>query len=227
VEHHLSVKETIANVEALITQYEQSQEPAKRCLAAIYRKQLDQVTTVCCTAAISKTDDLKQKHQEIEDLSKSFRRGGALRKSQSVLVGSTRMPNRSGQFQEPFLTNALIPILEEAKRQLIKLTEEVVGEFKAIGDTYYANYHFDKALEAYKESLSYVEKNDLPTLWADMQWQIGMANQEIGIRTKDTAIQKHLAEAVNSYRAAQTIYTKTLLSKIAYDVGSSKGVGCW
>ena len=98
--------------------------------------------------------------------------------------------------------------LEEAKRQLIKLTEEVVGEFTTTGDTYYANYQFEKALEAYKEGLGYVEKQDLPTLWATMQWISGMANSEIGVRTGSELLQQYLKEAVNAYREAQTVYTK-------------------
>jgi tetratricopeptide (TPR) repeat protein len=99
--------------------------------------------------------------------------------------------------------------LEEARRQLIKLTEEVVGEFRATGDTYYANYQFEEALAAYKEGFGYVDKKDLPTLWATMQWVMGLANREIGIRTKDAAIREHLAEAVKAFGEALTIFKKS------------------
>jgi tetratricopeptide (TPR) repeat protein len=212
-EHHLSENEAVAKVDALVLQYEQSPEPEKRCLAAIYRKHVDQAATTCRTAATSKTDLLKQKRQEVENLSKVRQSGGREEENQSGFTGLLELSVRlvtSRPTRAQFMAESRSPAkLEEAKRQLIKLTEEVVGEFQSTGDIYYANYQFDEALKAYDEGLSYVEKKDLPTTWADMQWSIGMANWQIGIRTRDAAITEHLREAVKRYGEAQTVYTKT------------------
>lgn len=224
-EHGLPEGEVISKVAALVKQYEQSNDLGKQCLAAVHGKNLGQAAIRCKQSATSKVDLLKKKRQEVESLSNRQSKGDhsvepsfAYRSSEIVLVSD--LARQVGAEPKPRGPRGLFLVettpgkptpaqLEEARRQLIKITEEVVGEFKSTGDTYYANYQFEKALEAYGEGLSYVEKKDLPTLWADMQWLIAMANQQIGIRTKADAIHEHLSEAVNRYREAQTVYTKS------------------
>lgn len=225
-EHGLPEREVSVKIADLVKQYEQSSDIGKQCLAATYRKNFEQASILCKQNATSKVDLLKKKRQEMEALSN--RQSKSDRSVEPPFAyGSGEMifvTDLSGRFRanpEPrgrrdmFLAEAppgkSSPAhLEEARRQLIKLTEEVVQEFKATGDTYYANYQFDNALEAYTEGLSHVEKNDLPTLWADMQLRIGMANSQIGIRTRGAAIWEHLSNAVKRYRAAQTVYTMAL-----------------
>lgn len=200
-DHGLPEREVSVKVEELVKQYEQSGDLEKQCLASIYRKDLKQAAARCQQSATRKVDVLKKKRQEVESLSKSqFKSDRSVGPSFAQQFGGIIRVSTPGK--------ATPTQLEEARRQLIKLTEEVVGEFKTTGDTHYANYQFDQALKAYTEGLSNVEKNELPTLWADLQWLIGMANWQIGIRTKDAAIQEHLSEAVNSYREAQRIYGK-------------------
>lgn len=223
-EHGLPEGEVSAKIVELVKQYEQSGDLGKQCLAAIYRNDLKQAAARCEQNATSKVDLLKKKRQEVETLSKSHLRSDRPVEPSFVYVSGDviRVTNSGTHFQHNTETRespaprfVVSPTgkptpeqLNEAKRQLLKLTEEVVEEFKATGDTYYANYHFDKALQAYREGLSYVEKKDLPTLWADMQWLIGSANWQVGIRTKDAAIQEHLAEAANRFKEAQAVYTK-------------------
>jgi tetratricopeptide (TPR) repeat protein len=223
-EHGLPEREVIAQVAALVKQYEQSSDLGKQCLAAVYQQNLKQAATRCEQSATSKVDVLKKKRQEVESLSKSQlksdRSVGASFAHRSGAIIRVTAPGKRLRFDtEPqgrpdalFVeapTGKSTPAqLEEARRQLVTLTEEVVREFRATGDTYYANYQFDKALATYKEGLSYVEKKDLPTRWADMQWLIGLTNWQIGIRTKDAAIQEHLSEAVSRYREAQSVYGK-------------------
>ncbi|HMS83268.1 MAG TPA: hypothetical protein PKD12_06430 [Nitrospira sp.] len=237
-EHQLSENEVLNNVDALILQYEQSPEPEKRCLAAIYRKHVDKAVAICRAAAISKTDLLKQKRQEVENLSKSLEHSGIMPEGQSVVTASTGIPISSTHPLALPVTNRLTPAqliadsrtpakLEETKRQLIKLTEEVVGEFRSAGNAYYANYQFAEALGAYKEGLGYVEKKDLPTLWADTQWRVGLASWEMGIRTKDAAIAEHLIEAVKRYREAQTVYTKAEFPEAWAAITNSLGLVLW
>lgn len=221
-EHGLPEGEVATKVAELVRHYEQSSDLGKQCLAAIYRKDLKQASSRCEQNTTSKVDLLKKKRQEVEALSK--------RQSKNDLPAEPSFASSSGEIifvTDPgrrFLADPVPHVgrdrllvdapsgkttpaqLEEARRQLMKLTEEVVGEFKTTGDTYYANYQFDKALAKYKEGLSYVEKIDLPTLWADMHWLIGMANSEMGIRTKDAAIQEHLSDAVKRYHEAQSVY---------------------
>ena len=238
-EHGLPEGEVNAKVAALVKQYEQSSDLGKQCLAAIYRKDLKQAATRCEQNATGKVELLKKKRQEVETLSKGHLRSDCPVEPSFVYVSDKviRVTNSGKRFQPNTETReSRVPRfvvsptgkptpeqLDEAKRQLLKLTEEVVAEFKATGDTYYANYQFDKALVSYKEGFSYVEMKDLPTLWADMQWLIGVANWQIGIRTKDAAIQEHLAEAVNRYGAAQTIYTKTEFPKAWAEIENALG----
>ena len=223
-EHRLPEGEVVAKMAALVTQYEQSSDWGKQCLAAIYRKDLKQAAVRCEQNATSKVDRLKKKRQEVEALSRTQSKLDSLAEPLFALEAGeiirvtnpgTRFPSdaeargsRDALFVAAPSGKSTPARLEEARRQLIKMTEEVVREFKATGDTYYANYQFDKALATYKEGLSYADKKDLPTLWADMQWIIGMANWQMGIRTKDAAIQKHLSEAVHRYHEAQSIYVK-------------------
>ncbi|MDF0664497.1 MAG: tetratricopeptide repeat protein [Nitrospira sp.] len=224
-EHGLPEQEVLANVAALVKQYEQSSDLGKQCLAAVYQKNLKQAATRCEQNATSKVDLLKKKRQEVEALSKSQLKSDrsvepsfVYESGEIILVTDRAMQlradpepraSRDTLFVEAGPGKSTPAQIEEGRRQLIKLTEEVVGEFKSTGDTYYANYQFDKALVSYNEGLSYVEKKDLPTLWADMQWTIGLADWQIGIRTKEAAIQENLAEAVNRYKEAQSVYTQS------------------
>jgi len=224
-EHGLQEGEVVAKITALVKQYKQSSDLGKQCLAAVYRKDLKQAAARCEQHATSKVELLKKQRQEVESLSKghseidrqdepSFAYGSG------DIIRITGPLTRFSSDIEPRGSHDALSVkapsdkstpaqLEEARRQLIKLTEEVVAEFRATGDTYYASYQFDEALKAYKEGLSYAEKKDLPTIWADMQWEIGLANSGIGIRTIDAAIQENLAEAANRFKEAQTVYTKS------------------
>jgi|GEM_PF-3658562 len=107
------------------------------------------------------------------------------------------------------LLNSSIELSATAPAPLSTYTVSCTVADRVTGDAYYANYQFEKALAAYREGLGYVGKNDLPTLWATMQWVIGMANLEIGIRTRDAAIQRRLAEAVTAYGEALTVFKKS------------------
>jgi tetratricopeptide (TPR) repeat protein len=104
--------------------------------------------------------------------------------------------------------NAKPSELDEAKRKLVQLIEEVVGDFRLAGDAYYISYDFDKALNAYQEGLQYFSKDEIPTLWADMLILVGNANQEIAIRSQGSAINQRFEGARTAYQQALTVYTK-------------------
>lgn len=230
--HGLSEREVTAKVEELVKQYEQSGNLDKQCLGAVYRKNLEQAATLCRKGATSKTELLKKKRQEVDTLSTSYLRSERPERKQHrshafltiralTLQGaflrkpSVTLANQTGTEKtlEPFSVNTISPASgptpsEETRRQFIQLAEEVVRDFKAVGDVHYANYQFDKGLAAYEESLTYLSKGELPTLWATIQWDIGRVNREIGIRTEGSAIHYHLGEAVKAYHEAQTVFTK-------------------
>ncbi len=69
-EHGLLAEEVIAKVAILVKQYEQSNDLGKQCLAAVYRKNLEQAAILCKQTATSKLDLLKKKRQEVEAQSK-------------------------------------------------------------------------------------------------------------------------------------------------------------
>jgi tetratricopeptide (TPR) repeat protein len=98
--------------------------------------------------------------------------------------------------------------LEKAKRELVKLIEEVANDFRLAGDAHYIKYEFGKALNAYEESLQYVTKQEIPTLWADMQILIGNANNEMAIRSEGPAIHHYRKAAFAAYQESLTVYTK-------------------
>jgi hypothetical protein len=91
--------------------------------------------------------------------------------------------------------------LEKAKRELVKLIEEVANDFRLAGDAHYIKYEFGKALNAYEESLQYVTKQEIPTLWADMQILIGNANNEMAIRSEGPAIHHYRKAAFAAYKS--------------------------
>ncbi|MEX5213531.1 MAG: tetratricopeptide repeat protein [Nitrospiraceae bacterium] len=105
-------------------------------------------------------------------------------------------------------SNAKLSDLEEAKRELVRLIEEVVNDFQLAGDAHYVNYEFGKALSTYKESLQYVSKDEVPTLWADMQILIGNANQELAIRSEGPAIHQYRQAALSAYQQSLTVYRR-------------------
>ncbi|MBX3334367.1 MAG: hypothetical protein KF876_09595 [Nitrospira sp.] len=102
-----------------------------------------------------------------------------------------------------------IVLAEAATTRAKRLTEEAVRDYRLAGNAYYANYNFKKALTAYEAGLSYASKNDVPALWATLQWFIGLTNWEIGIRTKGSAIKQHLDGAVKNYEEALSVFKKT------------------
>ena len=113
--------------------------------------------------------------------------------------------------------------LEKAKRELVLLIEEVVGDFRLAGDANYINYEFDKALGAYQESFQYVAKDEVPTLWADMQILIGNANQQISIRSEGPAIHQHRKAGLTAYQQALTVYTRDQFPQAWAEVQNNLG----
>lgn len=69
-EHGLLAEEVIAKFAILVKQYEQSNDLGKQCLAAVYRKNLEQAAMLCKQNSTSKLDLLKKKRQEVEAQSK-------------------------------------------------------------------------------------------------------------------------------------------------------------
>lgn len=130
---------------------------------------------------INKLDLLKRKSDKVEALSRTIRKtespneppvAGRFRTALRVPAEPTPMlwaDSRHGRprfflASGPIVTIADSAQLDEAKRELIQLTEDVVEDFRLAGHAYYANYEFDQALAAYQESLRYVSKQAMPTL---------------------------------------------------------------
>ncbi|MBS0165670.1 MAG: hypothetical protein JSR29_06305 [Nitrospira sp.] len=240
--HGLPEQEVRAKVEALVRQYEQSGDRGKQCLAAIYHKQLKQAATCRQENTISKLDLLNRKSQEVETLSRSLRKSDAPREpsvagrflaairgqaeSQPVLRTDSRR-NRPGLFLagEPPTKTADPAQLEEARRQLIRLTEDVVEDFRLAGHAYYANYEFDQALAAYQDGLRYVPKQEMPTLWATLMIDIGNTQRHIAVRSEEAALHQNLRAAAVALRDACTVYSKKdfpeLWAKIQNNLGNA------
>jgi tetratricopeptide (TPR) repeat protein len=240
--HGLPEQEVRATVEALVKQYEQSGDRRKQCLAAMYNKHLKQAVICRQQSTISKLDLLKRKSQEVETLSRSIHKSEAprehgvagrfmavnrvLAESTTVLWNDSRR-DQSGLFLagEPSAKTTDPAQLEEAKRQLIQLTEDVVEDFRLVGHAYYANYEFDQALAAYQEGLRYVSKQEMPTLWATLMIDIGNTQRHLAVRSEEEALHNNLRAAAVALRDACTVYSKKdfpeLWAKIQNNLGST------
>ena len=95
--------------------------------------------------------------------------------------------------------------LHEKKEQT--RTEIILG-LRAAGNTHYSNYQFDKALAQYERDMEFVSRDENPELWGKLLNNIGMANYQIGIRTKGPEILQHLGAAIVSYRKALDVYNR-------------------
>ncbi|HMS83270.1 MAG TPA: hypothetical protein PKD12_06440 [Nitrospira sp.] len=240
--HSLPEQEVKAKVEELVRQYEQSGDRGRQCLAAMYNKHLTQAATCRHQNTISKLDLLKRKSQEVEALSRPIRKtetpreprvAGRFMAMLRVLTESTPIPwtdlqrDRAGLFlaSGPGTTIADPTQLEEAKRQLIQLTEDVVEDFRLAGHAYYADYQFDQALTAYQEGLQHVSKQEMPTLWATLMIDIGNTQRHIAVRSEEESLHQHFRAAAVALRDACTVYSKKdfpeLWAKIQHNLGNT------
>ena len=99
----------------------------------------------------------------------------------------------------------------EASTTAQQLTEEAARDYRLAGDAHSNNYQFEQALIAYESARTLISRTDHPRLWADLTIIIGIAEAQIGIRTKGDGIHEHLGNAVAAYRDALTVYTKEQL----------------
>lgn len=240
--HGLPEQEVRAKVEELVKQYEQSDDRGKQCLAAIYNKHLKQAATCRQQNTISKLDLLKQKSQEVEALSRTIRKtetpneppvAGRFMAMLRVPAEATPIVWTDLQHDRPELflasgsttTIADSAQLDDAKRELIQLTEDVVEDFRIGGHAYYANYEFDHALATYQEGLRYVSKQEMPTLWATLMIDIGNTRRHIAVRSEEEGLHQHLRAAAVALRDACTVYSKKdfpeLWAKIQNNLGNA------
>jgi tetratricopeptide (TPR) repeat protein len=85
--------------------------------------------------------------------------------------------------------------------------EAAIRDYRLARDAAYNDYAFDRALEAYESALGLTDRHQRPQQWAEVTMDVAKAHYEIGIRTKDEAVQQNLAAAVDAYRAALEVYT--------------------
>lgn len=240
--HSLPEQEVRAKVEELVRQYEQSADRGKQCLAAIYNKYLTQAATCRQQNTINKLDLLKRKNQEVDALSRTIRKTETPREPRiagrfmtviRVSAESTPISWTDSRHNRPevFLSGELPTKtadpaqLEEAKRQLIQLTEDVVEDFRLAGHAYYADYQFDQALAAYQEGLQHVSKQEMPTLWATLMIDIGNTQRHIAVRSEEEGLHQHFRAAAVALRDACTVYSKKdfpeLWAKIQHNLGNA------
>ncbi len=208
-QHGLSYEATLSAVQKRVRFYEERGNPNQQCLAAVYRKDFERISTLCKPKRTDKIQELGKKRQEFEKLSK----GGvsSLEKKDHrfriLALGTTSVaPRRLILGSET--PRSKQSKLYETKRELVQLIEEVVGDFRTAGDAYYINYEFTKALQTYQQGLEYVAKDEVPTLWADLQILIGNANSEMAIRSEGPAIHEHRKAALKAYQQSLLVYTR-------------------
>jgi tetratricopeptide (TPR) repeat protein len=239
--HGLPEQEVRARIEELVKQYEQSRDIGKQCLAAMYNKHLKQAATCRQQNTISKLDLLKRKSQEVEALSRTIRKTESPKEPPVAgrFMAMLRVPaepkpilwtglqrDRPELFLASTSTTTIADPaqLEEAKRQLIQLTEDVVEDFRLAGHAYYANYEFDQALAIYQEGLRHVSKQEMPTLWATLMIDIGNTQRHVAVRSEEEALHQNLRAAAVALRHACTVYSKKdfpeLWAKIQNNLGN-------
>ena len=223
--HGLPEQEVRAKVEELVKQYEQSDDQGKQCLAAIYNKHLKHAAMCRQQNTINKLNLLKRKSDEVEALSRTIRKtespneppvAGRFRTALRVPAEPTPMLWADSRHDRPRFFLASGPMvtiadsaqLDEAKRELIQLTEDVVEDFRLAGHAYYANYEFDQALAAYQEGFRYVSKQAMPTLWATLMIDIANTQRYIAVRSEEESLHQHFRAAAVALRDACTVYSK-------------------
>jgi tetratricopeptide (TPR) repeat protein len=238
----------LSQIEKRIKEFTQSGDQRRQCLAAVYRKNTPQAATWCREGAAAKIELLNKKRQEIETLSKAnLQSEGSVERAalytlvddvrpgarKQFLVRSAAIPERRNttvSSHHSLVADAFSPKsdpahVQNARRQLIQLTEDVVEDFRLEGHTYYANYEFDQALAAYQEGLQYVTKEDMPTLWATLMIDIGNTQRQRAIRSKEEAIHQNLRTAAVALRDACTVYSRKdfpeLWAKIQNNLGQA------
>jgi len=82
--------------------------------------------------------------------------------------------------------------LEEKEQKQI---EEVIRDYRLSGDSYYNNYDFEKAIEAYQKAIDYVSREKNPALWTDLQCDLASAHDELGFQLKDQQATFHKNQA--------------------------------
>ena len=101
--------------------------------------------------------------------------------------------------------------LAALKTQAQQLTDDIISDLRLAGDAAYNDYKFQKAIENYKNALSFVAKDKQPRLWGAIQLEIGNANEQQGLRTEAQKMHDHLKQAIICYRNALQVYTRDQL----------------
>ena len=112
-------------------------------------------------------------------------------------------------FEEDAAINAKQFQLHEKEAEDFR--EKAIRGYRKAGHSHSSNYEFKKALTAYDQALTYVDKNATPELWVEVYMDIAGANWVIGIRTKGLPGQEHLAKAVAAFEAALEVQTRAQL----------------
>jgi len=107
--------------------------------------------------------------------------------------------------------------LAALKTQAQQLTDDIISDLRLAGDAAYNDYKFQKAIENYKNALSFVAKDKQPRLWGAIQLEIGNANEQQGLRTEAQKMHDHLKQAIICYRNA--LQVKTFYQYITKDSG--------
>ena len=99
-------------------------------------------------------------------------------------------------------------VLSEKKLQeSIEHKDNAIRDYRLAGDSYYNDYRFDKALEAYQMAMAEVDKNKAPETWASVMNDLGNTYSNLGIRVGGQKAQEYLKEAVTAYREALKVRT--------------------
>ena len=100
---------------------------------------------------------------------------------------------------------------EALQRQDRKLKEKEIQAYRLAGDSYYNDYRFKKALEAYQEALSQVDKEAASQTWASLTGDISNTYANLGIRVGGQPASQYLTLAVENYQLLFQIYTRESL----------------
>ncbi|RPI00186.1 MAG: hypothetical protein EHM72_09940 [Calditrichaeota bacterium] len=104
--------------------------------------------------------------------------------------------------------------MEEIRRQKealaemeAKLTGDIIESSRLSGNAYFGNNQFDKALQAFQQAQSYVDKEKSPDEWAGLALSIGNSAMQLGNRIEGAQIQILLQLAVQTYRQVIEIWS--------------------
>jgi tetratricopeptide (TPR) repeat protein len=101
--------------------------------------------------------------------------------------------------------------LRRSAEQAETTLADAVQGWRLKANLFTLKYRFDEAEKAYEGALRYINRETNPQLWAKTEVDVGITDDELGIRVEAKLANEHLAAAVAAFRRALEVRTREQL----------------